>query len=88
MDQRLMWFEYKDSEKKGVKKVPKKFAGSKKVSTFASPFGNGGMKKALSHRLNAEFFKIFAEKFADSRKVTTFATPFGNGGMKKLFHIV
>ena len=68
-----------------MKKVPRKFAGSKKVSTFATPFGNGGMTKVLSHRLNAEFFKIFAEKFADSRKVTTFATPFGNGGIKSSF---
>ena len=52
------------------------------MTTFAAPFGNGGIEKLFQ----IDGFQIFHKKFADSRKVTTFATPFGNGGIEKLFY--
>jgi len=48
----------KDMEKIKRKKTQKEFASFKKVSTFAAPFGNGGIEK-LFYNIG---FQIFLQK--------------------------
>ena len=54
-----------------------KFADSGKVTTFATPFGNGGVEKFFYNF----GFQIFQKKFADSKKVITFAIPIAREGL-------
>ena len=64
-------------EKIKRKKTQKEFASFKKVSTFAAPFGNGGIEKFFYNF----GFQIFQIKFADSKKVITFAIPIAREGL-------
>ncbi len=47
------------------------------MTTFATPFGNGGVEKFFYNF----GFQIFQIKFADSKKVITFAIPIAREGL-------
>ena len=69
-------------EKIKRKKTQKEFASSKKVSTFAAPFGNGGIEK-LFYNIG---FQISYRKICRFRKSDYLCNPFRKRGIEKLFY--